>query len=248
MRTPASLLTALLVGLPLAAQEPDTSARFRVHLGLAGGNFEHDTDGSPFDGDTDAGMFRLGFEVTSHRGFGGGVRLEGLATDDDLFVENGFAPAEIGVSSMFGHFTYRVDTGRFELPLRAGVLLTGYSIADAATEDEDLYFSFGPYLEVAPEFRIVDDRDFSWSLYCELGAGFGGTAIDLDNDPREYTSTSSFLGAEVGTRFLVGPIELGLGYVNRWWSVDESDPEGLSVVPGFDSDFHGLLFTVGAIF
>lgn len=76
---------------PRKSPSPPASASPSVS---AGGYFDYDTDGSNLDDDTDAGFFRLQFEGTSKRGFGGGLRLESYTSDDDLFAGTGFADSE----------------------------------------------------------------------------------------------------------------------------------------------------------
>jgi hypothetical protein len=243
------LFALLALAVPLAAQqESPFTPKFRVQFAGAGGEFEHRTDGSLLDGDTDAGMFRFHFEGISRRGFGGGLRFEGIASDDDLFTDAGFNASEAQSSSLFLHFTYRASARRFTMPVRFGLWLNGYVLEDRLLGDEVSYGSIGPYLELAPEFRIVDQRRFSWSLYGELGAGIAATGIDVDNDDNDYYSATAAFGAEVGTRFRAGPLELGVAYVSRWQSMDESDPENGSVVLGYDSEFHGLLISCSAVF
>lgn len=236
-----------LASLPLLAQEGG-DPRFRIGLGLAGGSFDFETDGSGLDGDSDGAMLRLSFEGTSARGIGGGVRLESVASDDDLFTGTGFGTAEASNGSLFGHFTYRVESHRFAMPLRVGLLLNGLTLTDNATDDEVTYASIGPYFEIAPEVVLVRGGKTQWSLFGEVGVGVAGTAIDVEGDSRDFESTSSFAGLELGTRLLIGPIELGLSYVGRWQSMDESDPEGGTVVLGYDADFQGAMFSFAVVF
>ena len=70
----------------------------------------------------------------------------------------------------------------------------------------------------------------------------------MQGDPGDYSSVTWFAGLELGTRLLLGPIELGLSYVGRWQSMDESDPEGGFVVLPYDSNFQGLLFGFAVVF
>src|SRR6476659_9359740 len=115
-------LTSLIA--PLAAQDGGRSerpdSRFHVGLGVASGNFRFQTDGSNLDDRTDAILYRLTFEGTSRRGFGGGVRFEGVGTDDDLFEGTGFARSEANHGTVFAHFTYRLAEHRFAMPFRVG--------------------------------------------------------------------------------------------------------------------------------
>ncbi|MBL8754757.1 MAG: hypothetical protein JNK15_15745 [Planctomycetes bacterium] len=239
------LATTLLA--PLAAQERE-EPRFRIGFALSGGEFDFDSDGSNLDDNQSAAMFRLQFEGTSRHGFGGGVRLESLATDDDFFVGNGFAATEVGNGSLFGHFTYRLETHRFAMPIRAGLLLNGLVLDEVGSNDEVTYGSFGPYFEIAPEVVLAKRGKTAWSLYGELGFGGGYTAIDVEGDPNEYESSTGFFGLELGTRLLLNKIELGLAYVGRWQAMDESDPEGSQVVLGYDADYNGLLFSFAVVF
>ncbi|MBL9077816.1 MAG: hypothetical protein JNL08_09945 [Planctomycetes bacterium] len=246
MRLP--LLAALALSVPSFAQEETFASRFRVQLGFGGGEFEHRTDGSNLDDDTDAALLRFHFEGTTRRGFGGGVRFEGLASDDDLFEDAGFNSSEARLSSFLLHLTWRAQARRFSMPVRFGLWFNGYLLEDQVLDEDVSYGTLGPWLEVAPEFRLVDSRKFSWSLFAELGAGIGVTGIDVENDANDYVSTTSAVALDVGTRLRGGPFELGLAFVNRWQSMDESDEEDGLVVLGYDTEFHGLLITCSAVF
>lgn len=245
MRVPFPLLASLAC-LPLVAQDP--GPRFRVGLGLGAGNFDYETDGSNLAGDTDAGFFRLHFEGTSRSGIGGGIRLESIASDDDLFVDAGFPASEATMGTVFGHFTYRLQHDRFVMPMRAGLLFNGLTLEEQATSNEVTFGSIGPYFEVAPELILTRSDRVQWSLFAEVGIGAGITAIDIDGDPTDYDSTTGFYGFEFGTRVLVGPVELGLSYVGRWQSMDDSDVENGVFVLGNDVDFQGVVFGVSVVF
>ncbi len=257
----AALVAVLLLVPSLVAQEQQPAGRqpggrereeprFRIGMGLAGGRFEFDTERSLLDGDADAGMFRLQFEGVGRRGIGGGIRFESVGTDDDLFTNAGFAPTEAWNGTVFGHFTYRFEQHRFVMPMRAG-LMSNIVVLDEqgfGPSDDVGYWSFGPYFEVAPEVILTRSRRTRWSLYAEFGFGFGGTYIDVDNDPREYESATFFSGIEAGTRLTLGVAELGIAYVGRWQTMDESDPEAGLVALGYDADFQGLLLTFAVRF
>ena len=45
-----------------------------------------------------------------------------------------------------------------------------------------------------------------------------------------------------------GEVQIGAAYVGRWQWMDESEPEGGQVVFGYDADYHGFMFTMGARF
>lgn len=243
------LLPTLLLCLtaPLAAQEPE-SPRFRIAAGLGGGYFDYDTDGSTLSGDTDAGFFRLQFEGTTRSGFGGGLRLESYTSDDDLFVDEGFTASEARNGNLFAHFTYRFEQHRFAMPVRIGLMLNGLTLEEQGTGNESTYGSAGPYFELAPEITIARRGAVSWSLYGEFGVGVGGTVAEFDGDSNEYDSASAFLGLELGTRLQLSAFEIGIAYLGRWQSMDESDDENGLVALGYDAQFQGLLVTVGVVF
>jgi hypothetical protein len=250
MRPALPLAFLALASASLAQDEPTAKPRFRIGAGIAGGNFDFDTEGSALSDDTEALLLRLSFEGTGRRGIGGGIRFESLGTDDDLFQGTGFPRSEAAMGSAFAHFTYRFEEHRFAMPLRAGLLWNALVLEENVTNDQVEYLSVGPYFELAPEVTLARSGRTSWSLYGELGFGFGGTWIEIERDPRDYESVTFFGGIELGTRLLLNKIELGLAYVGRWQSMDESDPEGFppQIALGYDAAFHGLLFTFGVVF
>lgn len=249
MRT---FLPLLLIVLPVVAHDLSAQNRehpyFRGSVGFAGGQFGFETDDRFLDDDTDAGLLQLEFEATSPRGFGGGVRFEALASDNDLFVANGVMANRARNGTLFAHATYRIEEHRFEMPIRFGLLLNNLALEEDATGLEVNYASLGPYFEVEPQVTLIRRGGFRWSLYGQLGVGAAVTAIDIDNDFRDYTSSTGFLGVELGTKFRAGPAEIGFAYVGRFQSMDESDVESGQVAVGYDADFNGLLLTFGVVF
>ncbi len=244
-----SLLASLLVILPAAAlQAQHELPRFRIELGLGAGDLEHTTESSPLDGATDAGMFRLHFEAFATNGFGGGVRYEVFASDDDLFVPAGFNATEASTGSLFAHVSYRVEAAQFAMPLRAGLLFAQHTLDDKVADQETDFTSLGVQFEAAPEFFLTRDADFSWSLHAGLGFGIGATVVESDGLPGDFESDTGFLGLEIGTRVRFSAVELGLSYVLRSHSMDESDPEGGLAIFGYDSQFDGVMLSVAAVF
>jgi hypothetical protein len=243
----SALPIVLLLASPLLAQDRE-DPRFRIALGLSGGRFEFDSDGSALADRTSAGLFRLQFEGTSRAGIGGGVRLESIASDDDLFAGSAFATSEATNSTLFGHFTWRIEEHRFAMPLRIGLLANGLVLTENTSDAESTYSSIGPYFEIAPEVTLARSGRTAWSLYGEFGFGAAATIAEFDGDNRDYESSTGYAGVELGTRLTLGKIELGLAYVGRWQSMDESDPEGGNVAFGYDSEYQGALFTFGIVF
>lgn len=134
------------------------------------------------------------------------------------------------------------------MPVRIGLMLNGLVLTENATNDESTYGSIGPYFEVAPEFTIAGRRNVQWSLYGEIGVGVGGTAIDFDGDANDYDSATAFFGLEIGTRLRLANFEVGVAYLGRWQSMDESDEENGLVALGYDAQFQGLMVSVGVVF
>ncbi|MFK7742228.1 MAG: outer membrane beta-barrel protein [Planctomycetota bacterium] len=243
---------ALLLATPLVAQRFERPF-FRGGVGFAGGQYGFDSSQGGFDDRTDAGLFLAEFEGTSRYGYGGGFRFEREITrnDDGLFRTND--PFDEGTearnATFFGHFTYRIAEHRFAMPIRIGLLFHSLTLEDTNNVDPDAtYSTLGPYFEIEPEFTMVRSRHFRWSLYGLFGAGVGGTAIDIDGDARDYTSSTGFLSVEAGTRMSFGPAELGVAFVGRYRSMDDSEVEFGQFVFGYDDDFQGLLVTLGVRF
>lgn len=242
------LLAMLALACPLTAQVGPLLPDFRVDLSFGGGSAEHHTDGSGLDGDTDAGFFRIQFEGFSDSGLGGGVRIEGWQSDDDLFTDAGEDPTEATTSSLFGHFSYLLEDHRFRMPMRVGLLLHGHTLRDTTTDDEATFTSVGPQFELGPEVFLSNAPNVKWSLYSEFGLAVAATTVEIDGDADEYDSSSWMYGFEFGSRLYLSHFELGLAYVSRGQTMDESDPEDDTVIFGYDARFDGLLFTIGAVF
>lgn len=244
----AAVVAASLLTLPLAAQEPE-SARWRIAFGLGGGSLDFEEDGTARDDSGSAGAFRLGFEGTSRKGFGGGLRLESFA-GPDLQLDAGGENDDVGIASLFGHFTYRVTSHRFAMPVRVGLLANALTIDHTDVDVEESYSSAGLYMEVAPEFTLIRRGRTEWTLYGEVGLGSGGTTVEVDGDGREWDSATVFTGLEFGTRVYLGMCEVSAAFVGRWQSMDESDPDGSPavVVPPYDASFTGLWLGFGVVF
>ena len=247
------LLAACVSAAPLWAQDNAANhaqlPHFRFDLSLGGGRLEHHTEQSLLDGEADAGFFRFAFEGIGDGGtIGGGVRLEGWASEDDLFTDAGFVATEATSASLFGHVTFRVETKRFVMPCRIGLLLHGYEYEEVATGIGASFGSFGPMIEVEPEFLLVRDGTFIWSLYGQVGFGILGTSIDIDTVGDDFESTSFTYGLELGTRIYAGHFVGGLGLVVRGQEVDQSDVKNGNFALGMDNSFAGLLFSVGLVF
>jgi hypothetical protein len=245
MRCLPVAIIAAFMSLPLAAQD-DQHARWRIALGLGAGNLDFDEDNTARDDDATAGAFRLGFEGTSGAGFGGGLRLESFAASEMRLGAG--TDYDVGMGSMFGHFTYRARAHRFAMPLRVGLLLNSLTLDNTAVDAEQTYLSAGLYLEAAPEFTLVRRGSTEWTLYGEAGLGSGSTMVEIDNDSREWDSSTGFAGLEFGTRLYLGVCELSAAFVSRWQSMDRTDPDGGVTLPGYDASFSGFWLGFGIVF
>lgn len=243
-------LMSLVLIAPLAAQREHPF--FHGALGFSAGRYGFDSTLSGFDDHVDAGLFLAEFEATTRSGIGGGLRYEFSITEDDrgLFRTSAFdRGTEARNNNLFLHFTQRIESHRFAMPVRVGLMLNSLTLEDTNRVDPDAtYASIGPYLEIEPELTLVRRRGFRWSLYGQLGFGIGATSIDVDGDYRDYWSTTGFFGLEAGTRFRFGPAEIGIGYIGRFRSMDDSDIEDGQFVFGYDDDYNGLLVTMGVTF
>ena len=245
MRCLPVAIVAAFLSLPLAAQD-DQHARWRIALGLGAGNLEFDEDNTVRNDEETAGAFRLGFEGTSRAGFGGGLRLESFAASDMQL--GGGTDYDVGMGSLFGHFTYRARAHRFAMPLRVGLLVNSLTLDNTAVDAEQTYLSAGLYLEAAPEFTLIRRGSTEWTLYGEAGLGSGGTMVEIDNDSREWDSSTGFAGLEFGTRLYLGVCELSAAFVSRWQSMDRTDPDGGVTLPGYDASFSGFWLGFGVVF
>ena len=241
---------SLLSITPLAAQDP----LFRGSLGISGGSYRFDSDLPGFDERANAGLFQVEFEAAAANGYGGGFRFENFTSDadDGLFRVAG-DPLDRGTrasgSTFQAHFTYLIRQHRFEMPLRAGLMLNGLVLEDQGEPDpETAYGSFGPFAEIEPEITLSHYGTTTWSVYGLFGFGVTGTDIEVDGDPRDYRSDSGFLNVEVGTRVAFGHVELGLALFGRYQSMDASSVEDGQFLYGFDGGYEGMLLTAGVRF
>ncbi|MFY9340847.1 MAG: hypothetical protein WAT39_00065 [Planctomycetota bacterium] len=243
MRLRPTAIAALMLSVlaPDLAAQGSADPRIRIGFGVAGGRFRFEEDGSRADGETRASLVRVHAEATTANGIGGGIRFESVVSDDDLFDDAGFTDTEATQASLFVHFTYRIASHRFAMPVRIGFLLDELTLEEVDTDTEVHYGSAGFRFELAPELLLVRRRSFAWSLFAEFGAAATGTTVEVDGDRNDYESGTGFLGLEAGTRLRFGNAELGLSYVGRWQGMDESDEEDGFVVLGYDARFQGVL-------
>lgn len=245
MRIALGILTIVAAAATAPLQAQDRFPRLSAELAVGLGQIEHTTDGSGLDGDTGAGAFRLDFEGIARGGMGGGLRLDMFSSDDDLFVDNGFNASTAHTNSLYAHFTYRLEQDVFAMPMRIGLMVQTHNLEETVSGDEVTFVSAGPMFELAPEVFLLRDDDIGLSLRATLALGVGGTWIDVDNDPEDYTSTTLFYGFEFGPRIYFGNFDCAFTAVVRGHTMDDSDVSGGTYVLGYDSTFAGVLFSFG---
>jgi hypothetical protein len=220
----------------------DSGLRVSIDFALGAGEFEHSTVGSGTLSDsTSAGYFRLGCELMTANQWGGGLRLEGTGSDDDLFESAGALAQEATDASLFAHFTGRFGGDGVRLPLRVGLFVRNYGIEEQSTGVEVSWFSIGPYLELEPDVPLIHGEEVRLSLRGRLGLGFGATVVETEPATEDYDSAMIAADLGVGVNLEFEHWELGIGYLFRSFDVAESDAVAGTVIREIDVEFQGLV-------
>ena len=220
-----------------------------AYVAFGGGSMKHETKGTDLDDKTDAGYFALGGEVMFTERVGGGMRLEGAASDDDMFADvPGADASEVGDGELFFHGTVGFGEQPQEMPLRFGLFFRGYSLEENVTSDQVNWSSFGPRLEFAPDIELIENDGFRWSLPCRLGVGIGVTTVSTDPETEDWDTTMTQYDVGIATRFAFSKVWFDVGYLNRHANYSESDETaGLTILEA-DTTFSGLVVTFGVKF
>jgi len=241
---------SLLLSIPALLSSACTTTHGATgYVAFGGGSMEHKTNGSNLDDKTSAGYFALGGEAMFTENVGGGVRLEGSASDDDLFADLG--PTTVGEAAdgeLFFHGTARFGEEQSPLPLRFGFFFRGYTLQDNADGDELSWSSFGPRLEFAPDIQLAQSDEFRWSLPLRFGLGVGLTTIETSPATEEWDTTMTQYDLGLATRFQFSKVFLDVGYLLRHTNYSESDETAGFTIREADATFSGLVFTFGAKF
>ncbi|MCA8977887.1 MAG: hypothetical protein KDC98_24385 [Planctomycetes bacterium] len=247
MHLEPGLLCVLLAAATLAAQD-GYPRKYRLDFSAARGTTRHDTGASLLDGDTDGDLLRLRFEGIGRMGLGGGLRVETWRSDDELFVGTGFPAQESSARALYGHFSYRVGSGRFLMPVRLGAMLHRYELENVATSATSLQVdTYCTRFEVEPEFVFSRGARVEVSAYAGLGIGAGlSTAEDATGS--KFDTVSTFWFAEVGARARYEFAELGLAFVTHGMSMTDSDLLDDPGLENFGAGFAGLMLTAAIVF
>jgi hypothetical protein len=250
---PAPLvLTLAALLLPGCATRPsDDHLESSALATMALGSYAHDTSGSLKEGDTSAVLVRLLGEANSEAGWGGGLSMEYLASDDDLLAGEGSLPTSATAREVSFHVLYRVSDGdRFRMPVRAGIFSQSLELTSGPGSDSSEWSTHGFRVAVAPEVVLARRRDFAFSLCSEVSLGFGPSRVDARTPPgdRNYSTSATMLGFDFGARFRFARFGIGISYVHRGTRMDDSDPKDGIFARGFDSSFDGVALVLDARF
>jgi hypothetical protein len=237
----------LLMSIPaLLSCACTTTHGANAYVAFGGGSMEHKTEGGGPEDTTSAGYFALGGEAMFTERVGAGLRLEAAATDDDLFAED--LPGtynEAGDGDLFFHSTIAVGDSNHTAPLRVGLFLRNYTLSGSGFTSDLSWVSLGPRIEFAPDFKLIGNDRFRWSIPLRLGAGIGAASFSSDTETGDFDSTVTQFDLGIGTRFLIGRVQLDLGYLQRSADYESTDEPAFQSI---DTTFSGLVFTVGAKF
>lgn len=228
---------------PPAEIAPETTGSLRICIDVAAGagTLKQTTqNNSGRDGDTEAYYVRFGVEMLGSSGFGGGIRAEGVQSDDELLLDTLGIRTTATDSELFLHGTgiYGDDDAR--TAIRLGVFTRTYDQKDKATDQRLEWSSFGLRLEVEPELTILHKDGLRWS-----GFGRGSIAMGLttaSSHPATFDADASMLGLDVGigTRVQIYGFEFGMGYNYRTLSLEQSETINGQAFAGVDMTYSGL--------
>lgn len=243
------ILPTLSIPLLLACSCATETHGANAFVAFGGGSMKHETNGTDLDDKTDAGYFALGGEVMFTERVGGGLRLEGSASDDDLFSDvPGADASEAGDGELFFHGTVGFGEQPQQLPLRFGLFFRGYSLEENVSGDQLSWSSFGPRLEFAPDISLIENDGFRWSLPFRLGLGVGMSTVTTDPSTEEWDTTMTQYDVGVATRFAFTKVWFDVGYLNRHVNYSESDETAGFTIREADTTFSGLVVTFGVKF
>ncbi|MCA8953980.1 MAG: hypothetical protein KDE27_31005 [Planctomycetes bacterium] len=255
-RVLASVVLGLLAGCRITPDEhaSDTPPRGHPHVtflgGWAAGDVRHETRRGSREGETDASAVRARLEGRGGESFlGFGLDAFGQTTDDRLFGSQG---TEARLFDAFGYLYFNAGGGDvLTMPIRLGGVYQAVDFDEptGSAASDTRWSSIGGRLEIEPEIRLLYDDEFAWSVFGSAGCGLGAATVEVDGVSGRFDGRSYHVIAEVGTRFEIGHVVLGVSYLDRRIRFDEADAQsGSSSLPGIDHDFAGILVSGGVRF
>lgn len=255
LRTCLAGCLVLALGPCLTAQDDFGASkeflpRLQIWADVGIGTLDHDTNGANLDGDDTATLLEIGVEGFSDSGFGGGVRVGFLGSDDGMFDDIGVDGVTASAADLYLHVTQRWAHDRFAMPLRFGFLVNSYDLEqDTTTFDETIqYDSFGVRTELEPEFLLSDWDGAVLTAGSRLSLGSAWTECSTDPSSFEADSSTIFYGIDLGLRMRTGMGSFHLGWVLRGQSMDDSEVNGGFFYRGYDATFTGLMIGGGIFF
>jgi hypothetical protein len=243
---------------PAAAAPVPRRAQRNLTAAVGAGNFRLSAPGTGLHDAADAMFLQVATEPIGPLA-GPGMRFEAFATEDNLFandtVADGFAnsPAR-GTAYGFEAFPYaalRVDLGRgFTLPIRAGAQLTWTEVSHPEASVDRHWMSFGPRVELAPEWQLArSPRGFA-SVYADVGADYGGVIYHEKWKFGDDTATTDRWALELGTgvRFELDGLVGGVGYRWRRTEIGSTSTDLFGDVSGVSMRSDALFFSLGGRF
>lgn len=244
------MLVLAMLGLTGCAAHSRTTAQVEA----GGGSYQVSIDGIA-DDSTSAGLFGVAFETVPRTKVGGGARVRGIASSDDLeytantqfgqvFVSDG----EASQGDWFLHATYDNGDERRRLPFRFGMGIHNFEVESASLGGSQTWTSVGPQIEFAPRLPLSQSESATFAFQGLLGLGYGLTSIEASDVSEQWDTTAVFFdfGVGLGAVFERAYFDVGYRYLSSQY--DESDPSGGFFVPQTDASFSGVVFTFGARF
>src|SRR5690349_8315372 len=179
---------------------------FNGQVTFAGGKYEHDIDGS-FKDRTGAGYFGVLAEASTRSGLGGGIALEVMNSDDDLFEGQAPNDQQVGTFELDPYFLYRVSAGeQFRMPLRLGLWIHALNVDDQGSSDSLTWISVGLRLAAEPEVVLMRSPDFECSVFTAISLAGGSSEAHVESAAvdEDFDTEAGAFGLEVGPRFRFG--------------------------------------------
>ncbi len=244
-------LVALLAGsVVLALSGCVSSSRTSATLGVGGGHYKVKSAGGG-SGEARAGLVEAAFESLADNDFGGGVRVRGIRSDDDLDGDGagpGSATLQATDGEWYFHGTYDGADGVDRMPLRFGLSLRRLKVEDTSDQDAIEWNSVGPRAELAPEWAISQWGDDRLAVCGLVGVGYGFTNIQTNLAATDFETSALFLDLGLGVRATLNGLILDLGYRYSTSHYSQSEVASSAIVVETDADFSGLVFTIGGRF
>ena len=238
----------VLLGAVLSGCVANSRNTAGVAFGL--GSFDLDIKGSASDSTT-AGLFEAGFETVAPSNFGGGLRVRGIASDDDLDDDaSSSSPAAVQASDgeWFFHGTYDMGEGQQRLPFRLGLSLRQFELEDKEASETIEWSSWGPRAEFAPELPLSEWDSGSIAACGLIGLGYGRSTVNISAASDDWDTNAVFFDLGLGVRGNLNGLTLELGYRYLSSDYDESDESSLVTVRETDVSFSGVVFSIGGRF